>query len=220
MAIFEVRRVRGEDRDRNKHGWRISQSCHTRPPSLLKRQPYSTNNTLCRLHSLTRHLFPLSSLLIAGAPGQAHSEAEWGQMSNSPPPRTTDRLNSVLHSLEKRSHSRAQSLSILPSPAGAGPADQAWRRQKAHSLTDPDLTAQFLLELENDLSLAAEVGQALLKEKAELEAKAASAEGANSQLLTRLSSAVKETAQLQRVSLGGRVYRLPLYADNCPPAAA
>lgn len=105
---------------------------------------------------------------------------------------------SLLHSLERRSHSRAQSLSVLPlaSPASSDPA---WRRQKAHSLSDPDLTLAFLHELENDLALAAEVGQALLKEKNELDSKVAGLEGANGGLLGRLTTAVKETSQLQRV---------------------
>ncbi len=55
-------------------------------------------------------------------------------------------------------------------------------------------------ELENDLALAAEVGQALLKEKNELDNKANRLETANGGLLGRLTTAVKETSQLQRVS--------------------
>lgn len=122
-------------------------------------------------------------------------------MPPSPPPspRARQQFASILHSLERRSHSRAQSLSVLPHASPAA-ADPAWRRQKAHSLTDPDLTIAFLHELENDVALAAEVGQALLKEKNELDRKVGGLEGANAGLLARLTRAVKETSQLQRVS--------------------
>jgi len=123
-------------------------------------------------------------------------------MSTPPPssPKPTKQFASILHSLERRSHSRAQSLSVLP-PSSPAAADPAWRRQKAHSLTDPDLTVAFLNELENDLALAAEVGQALLKEKNELDKKLGGLEAANAGLLGRMTGAVKQTSQLQRVSV-------------------
>lgn len=63
------------------------------------------------------------------------------------------------------------------------------------------MTVAFLNELENDLALAAEVGQALLKEKNELDKKLGGLEAANAGLLGRMTGAVKQTSQLQRVSV-------------------
>lgn len=53
--------------------------------------------------------------------------------------------------------------------------------------------------LENDLKLAAEIGQALLQEKGVMQQRMDSMEKANQKLFNQLSSSVKENNQLQRV---------------------
>lgn len=62
-----------------------------------------------------------------------------------------------------------------------------------------DVDATSSLSLEADLKLAAEIGVALLQEKSVLQQRVESLENANQKLLARLSSAVKENNQLQRV---------------------
>ena len=64
--------------------------------------------------------------------------------------------------------------------------------------------------LENDLKLAAEIGQALLQEKSSMQQKLDLMEKANQKLFNQLSSSVKENNQLQRV----RASR-SLYGERC-----
>ena len=63
----------------------------------------------------------------------------------------------------------------------------------------PPATATTASQIEQDLKLAAQIGQTLLNEKAALQAKLQQSERANQKLLERLGTAVKENNKLEKV---------------------
>ena len=69
--------------------------------------------------------------------------------------------------------------------------------------TSPPATATTASQIEQDLHLAAQIGQTLLNEKAALQAKLEQSERANQKLLERLGTAVKENNKLEKVRSRG-----------------
>lgn len=76
----------------------------------------------------------------------------------------------------------------------------------------PPATATTASQIEQDLRLAAQIGQTLLNEKAALQAKVEQSERANQKLLERLGTAVKENNKLEKV----RSSRRPLLWFQIP----
>lgn len=126
---------------------------------------------------------------------------------NTSPPPAPHEFSSVLHSIQRRTVDRAST----------DLSSTSWRLKGA-----PTDHLTVLSDLEADLRLSAQVGVALLEDKASLEKRLAIAEGGNQKLLDRLTSSVKEAAQLQRVSSfsllnASRLGCFPLATRRSPP---
>lgn len=79
----------------------------------------------------------------------------------------------------------------------------------------PPATATTASQIEQDLHLAAQIGQTLRHEKAALQAKLEQSERANQKLLERLGSAVKENNKLEKVRSRGVLFSGPTI-PACP----
>lgn len=119
--------------------------------------------------------------------------------ADSPRVLESHQLSGILHSIQRRAVDRG-SLSDNASNSAT------W---KSHSSN-----ADILRDLQEDLALSAKVGGALLEEKAALEKRVLTADGANQKLLDRLTASVKEATQLQRVSLQKRVASVDMFGER------
>ncbi|KAM0751739.1 hypothetical protein T439DRAFT_379835 [Meredithblackwellia eburnea MCA 4105] len=109
----------------------------------------------------------------------------------------------IIHSIQRRSTDRASTGSISSNDANTTsttPNTTSNNQQQlglalANTGKDP---ATLLSDLDQDLRLSAQIGVALLEDKANLERRLATSEQANQKLLDRLTASVKESSQLQR----------------------
>ncbi|GAA6059166.1 hypothetical protein JCM10212_005511 [Sporobolomyces blumeae] len=104
------------------------------------------------------------------------------------PPLPPQDYGRIVHSIHRRSIERGLSEN----------ASMPWGSKGDAGGGSPDARGGEGGSFEADLRLAAEIGQALLKEKTALQQRLESVERANQKLLDRLSTSVRENAQLQR----------------------
>lgn len=93
----------------------------------------------------------------------------------------------LVRTLEQRSLSRSSSTPTVHGVRGGSAAAAGAAEGSAHQL------------IEQDLRLAAQIGQSLLTEKAALQTRLEQSERANQKLLERLNKAVRENAAFERV---------------------
>ncbi|SGY69710.1 BQ5605_C004g03052 [Microbotryum silenes-dioicae] len=145
--------------------------------------------------------------MVLAPSGMAHVPPSSPQSRLSPAATTTPvggpslELGSALRSIQRRSSERfddAPTGSSSTTSSTSTTTGFSWNIIKNSSGSGSSSPQQMMTALEADLRLAAQVGQALLEEKAGLEKRLATAETGNQKMLDRLATAVKEAQQLQR----------------------